>query len=79
MLAAAAPGVALFGLHGLVGIHVVRTELTKLAGWFRIDRRAVVWGVAGGAFLLAFNGPLRPRSRGARRRCRRTSRRCSAA
>jgi membrane protease YdiL (CAAX protease family) len=56
VLAAAAPGVALFGLHGLVGIHVVRTELTKLAGWFRIDRRAVVWGVGGGAFLLAFNG-----------------------
>jgi membrane protease YdiL (CAAX protease family) len=55
-LAAAAPGVALFGLHGLVGVHVVRTELAKLAGWFRIDRRAVAWGVGGGAFLLAFNG-----------------------
>src|SRR5262245_20529726 len=48
ILAAAAPGVALFGLHGLVGIHVVRTELAKLAEWFRIDRRAVVWGVGGG-------------------------------
>jgi len=55
-LAAAAPGVALFGLHGLVGIHVVRTERGKLAGWFRIDRRAVLWGLTGGAFLLAFNG-----------------------
>ena len=55
-LAAAAPAVALFGLHGLVGIHVIRTELAKLASWFRIDRRAIVWGVGGGAFLLAFNG-----------------------
>jgi membrane protease YdiL (CAAX protease family) len=55
-LAAAAPGIALFGLHGLVGLHVVRTEFPKLAGWFRIDRRAIVWGLAGGAFLLAFNG-----------------------
>jgi len=54
--AGAAPAVALFGLHGLVGVHVVRTELSKLASWFRIDRRAVVWGVAGGAFLLGFNG-----------------------
>ncbi len=54
-LAAAAPGVALYGLHGLVGIHVIRTEHQKLAGWFRIDRRAVLWGTAGGATLLAFN------------------------
>ena len=54
-LAGAAPAVALFGLHGLVGVHVVRTELAKLASWFRIDRRAIVWGVTGGAFLLAFN------------------------
>jgi len=53
--AAAAPGVALFGLHGLVGIHVVRAERDKLAAWFRIDRRTVAWGLAGGAFLLAFN------------------------
>jgi membrane protease YdiL (CAAX protease family) len=56
VLAAAAPGVALFGLHGLVGIHVVRTERGKLAGWFRIDRRAILWGLTGGVFLLAFNG-----------------------
>ncbi len=55
-LAAAAPGVALFGLHGLVGIHVVRTETQKLAGWFHIDRRTVLWGLCGGAFLLGFNG-----------------------
>lgn len=55
-LAAVAPAAALFGLHALVGIHVVRTELEKLAGWFRIDRRAVLWGAAGGASLLAFNG-----------------------
>jgi membrane protease YdiL (CAAX protease family) len=55
-LAAAAPGVALFGLHGLVGLHVVRTERPRLAGWFRVNRRTLVWGVAGGAFLLAFNG-----------------------
>jgi len=54
--AAAAPAVALFGLHGLVGVHVVRTELPKLAGWFRVDRRAVLWGLSGGVFLLAFNG-----------------------
>jgi membrane protease YdiL (CAAX protease family) len=51
-----APAVALFGLHGLVGLHVVRTELPKLAGWFRVDRRALGWGLAGGVFLLAFNG-----------------------
>ena len=55
-LEAVAPGVALFGLHGLVGIHVVRTELSKLASWFRVDRRVVLWGVAGGAVLLGFNG-----------------------
>jgi len=27
-----------------------------LAGWFRIVRRAVLWGVGGGVALLAFNG-----------------------
>jgi membrane protease YdiL (CAAX protease family) len=54
--AAIAPAVALFGLHGLVGLHVVRTELTKLAAWFRVDLRGVIWGLIGGAFLLAFNG-----------------------
>jgi membrane protease YdiL (CAAX protease family) len=55
-LAAAAPGIALFGLHGLVGAHVVRTEFAKLGDWLRVDRRAMLWGVAGGASLLAFNG-----------------------
>jgi len=55
-LEAMAPGVALFGLHGLVGIHVVRTEYLKLASWFRIDRRVILSGAAGGAVLLAFNG-----------------------
>lgn len=55
VLAALAPAVALFGLHGLVGIHVVRTEFSKLAVWFHIDRKAVGWGLAGGTFLLAFN------------------------
>src|SRR5258706_3071838 len=55
VFAAVAPGVALFGLHGLVGVHVIRTELAKLAAWFRIDRRAIVWGVGGGALLLGFN------------------------
>jgi membrane protease YdiL (CAAX protease family) len=54
-MAGIAPGVALFGLHGLVGFHVVRAEFRKLAGWFRVDRRSVLWGRGGGAFLLAFN------------------------
>jgi len=54
--ASASPAVALFGLHGLVGIHVIRTEGAKLAGWFRIDRRAILLGILGGAFLLGFNG-----------------------
>lgn len=56
VLAAAAPGVALFGLHGLVGLHVVRAEIEKLASWFHIDRRSILWGLGGGAVLLAFNG-----------------------
>jgi membrane protease YdiL (CAAX protease family) len=55
-LAAASPAVALFGLHGLVGIHVLRTEAGKLAAWFRIDRRSLAWGAGGGLVLLAFNG-----------------------
>jgi uncharacterized protein len=54
--AAVSPAVALFGLHGLVGIHVVRGEWAKLASWFRVDRRSILWGVAGGLALLAFNG-----------------------
>ena len=55
-LAELAPGVALFGLHALVGAHVVRAERSQLAAWFRVDRRAIGWGLAGGLFLLAFNG-----------------------
>jgi len=55
-VAGLAPAIAVFGLHGLVGIHVVRTELDKLVGWFHIGRHAVLWGLTGGAFLLAFNG-----------------------
>jgi membrane protease YdiL (CAAX protease family) len=55
-LAAAAPGVALFGFHGLVGAHVVRADRLDLSGWFRVDRGAVLWGLCGGAVLLAFNG-----------------------
>ena len=56
VLAAAAPGFALYAFHGLVGLHVIRTERRELAGWFRVDRRGVLWGVGGGAALLAFNG-----------------------
>ncbi len=55
-LAALAPGVALFGLHALVGLHVLRVEAEKLRGWFRINRRAVLWGLGGGVLLLGFNG-----------------------
>lgn len=54
--ASTAPALALFGLHGLIGLHVARTERGKLAAWFRVDRRAVLWGLGGGAALLAFNG-----------------------
>ena len=53
--AAAAPGVALFGLHGLVGAHVVRPDGAKFPDWLRVKPRDVAWGVAGGAVLLAFN------------------------
>jgi membrane protease YdiL (CAAX protease family) len=53
--AAAGPGATLFLLHGLVGLHVVRTEWEKLASWFRLDRAVLPLGLAGGAALLAFN------------------------
>jgi membrane protease YdiL (CAAX protease family) len=53
--AAAAPGATLFALHGLVGLHVLRTERAKLSGWFDFDRRGAILGVAGGGALLAFN------------------------
>ena len=52
---AAAPGVVLFGLHGLVGVHVARTERGKLRTWFRLHARALTWGLGGGAALLAVN------------------------
>jgi membrane protease YdiL (CAAX protease family) len=47
--------VALFGLHGLAGLHVVRADRTRLREWFRPSRRAVGLGIAGGLALLAFN------------------------
>lgn len=53
--AAAAAGAAMFSLHGLVGLHVLRAERTHLAAWLRMNRRAVVLGLAGGAGLLGFN------------------------
>jgi len=53
--AAAAPGLALFGFHGLVGVHVVRADGAKLPGWLRLDRHIALWGAAGGAALLALN------------------------
>src|SRR5512139_1022268 len=53
--AASAPGVALFGLHGLVGLHVLRADASKVASWWRVRLRDGAWGVAGGAVLLGFN------------------------
>jgi CAAX protease family protein len=47
--------IALFGLHGLVGLHVLRADRAKLREWLRPSRRAVGLGVAGGLALLAFN------------------------
>jgi len=54
-MGAAAPGVALFGLHGLVGVHVALTEGRKLRTWFRPDAQTLAWGLGGGAALLAIN------------------------
>ena len=54
--AAAAPGLALFTFHGLVGAYVVRADRPKFPGWLKLDRRVVLAGVAGGAVLLALNG-----------------------
>ena len=47
--------VLLFGLHGLVGIHVLRANRGQLRDWLGPSRRAVGLGVAGGLGLLAFN------------------------
>jgi membrane protease YdiL (CAAX protease family) len=54
-MATESPAVLLFGLHGLVGLHVLRTERARLASWLRGSGRAVVFGLAGGLALLAFN------------------------
>jgi membrane protease YdiL (CAAX protease family) len=54
--AAVAPGVALFGLHGLVGLHVARSDGARFPAWLRIRGRDVLWGIVGGAVLLGFNG-----------------------
>jgi hypothetical protein len=49
------PGIAIFALHGLVGLHVWRTERGRIAAWLRGSRRALLAGVVGGLGLLAFN------------------------
>jgi membrane protease YdiL (CAAX protease family) len=54
--AAVAPGVALYALHVLIGLHVVRADAARLPAWFSVRRRDVAWGLIGGASLLAFNG-----------------------
>ena len=51
----ASPAVLLFALHGLVGLHVVRTERARLAAWLHGSGRAIAIGLAGGLVLLAFN------------------------
>ena len=51
----ASPAVLLFGLHGLVGLHVVRTEWGRLPAWLRGSGRTIVYGLLGGLALLAFN------------------------
>jgi CAAX protease family protein len=56
VLAAPTPGVALYTLHILVGLHVVRSDLSSLAAWMAPRWRDVLWGLAGGAVLLVFNG-----------------------
>ncbi|HEX4824986.1 MAG TPA: CPBP family intramembrane glutamic endopeptidase [Candidatus Polarisedimenticolaceae bacterium] len=51
----AAPGAALFGLHGLIGIHVLRANARSIAAWLAVRGKDLAWGAAGGALLLAFN------------------------
>ena len=53
--ASLAPAAALLGLHAFVGLYVLQADLPKLPAWFRVDRRALGWGLGGGAALLAFN------------------------
>lgn len=55
-LAAAAPGIALYTLHALVGIHVVRSDRSRITAWLALRWRDVLWGVGGGVVLVAFNG-----------------------
>ena len=55
IFAAASQGCVLFLLHGLVGLHVVRTERAKLGAWLAPRGALVVAGVAGGAALVAVN------------------------
>ncbi|HJQ99425.1 MAG TPA: type II CAAX endopeptidase family protein, partial [Candidatus Polarisedimenticolaceae bacterium] len=47
--------ILLFGLHGLVGLHVLRADRGRLREWFRPSRHAVLLGIGGGLGLLAFN------------------------
>jgi len=54
--AALAPAAALFGLHGLVGLHVARIDGARFPSWLKVRGRDLAWGIAGGAVLLAFNG-----------------------
>jgi len=51
----ASPGAALFGLHGLIGVHVLRRNAGDLARWLTLRRRDLAWGAGGGVALLVFN------------------------
>jgi len=52
---AAAPGVALVGLHALIGLHVIWNDAPSVPAWLRVRWRDFAWGLAGGAVLLGFN------------------------
>ena len=49
------PGVALYVLHVLVGLHVLRSDRFRLTSWLKLRRRDLLWGFAGGVVLFAFN------------------------
>ena len=51
----AAPGAALFGLHGLIGIHVLRANASAIGRWLVVRGKDLAWGAGGGALLLGFN------------------------
>ena len=51
----ASEGAALFGLHGLIGVHVLRQNGGQLGRWLAVRWRDLAWGAAGGAVLLGFN------------------------